>query len=665
MPAELVWGLWIGVPILVLLVFFLTSGVVRYIANNRTAVVEKLWSGKGSIRSGFIALNGEAGFQANVLRGGIHFFFPYQYRLHIQPLVTIPQGRIGYVFARGGEPLAADQTLAANPPGADFQDVAAFLHAGGQKGPQRKILREGSYALNLTQFVVVTRDQIFALRLDNSDNALLSQMAEIIEARGGFEPVVIKDADDQIGVVTVHDGHGLPAGEIIAPTVGQDADDAPTFHNSFQDPDKFHAAGGRKGRQLQVLVEGTYYINRLFATVELIPKTIVEVGHVGVVVSYTGERGIDTSGEDYRHGELVENGRRGVWNDPLLPGKYAFNTYAGNVLMVPTTNFILKWESSATGAHKLDENLKEVSLITRDAFEPVLPLSVVVHIDYRKAPLVVQRFGDVKKLVEQTLDPMVSAYFKNIAQTRTLIELLQDRSEIQNTSSLDMKAKFAVYSLELQEVLIGTPRPQPGGDDQIEKILNQLRQRQLADEQVGTYERQRLAAQKERELREAESRAKQQPAITESELSITVRQNEGKAALARSEQDAEQTRTLARAEADRLKFLGEGEAGKIVALAAADAERVTKVGLAQAQAIESQVAASGGPRFQLARQVAERIAEALEKSGVDVVPKVQIAGGGEGLGGGSLISGLLTMLMAERLDVPLTSADADRQPPAA
>ena len=52
------------------------------------------------------------------------------------------------------------------------------------------------------------------------------------------------------------------------------------------------------------------------------------------------------------------------------------------------------------------------------------------------------------------------------------------------------------------------------------------------------------------------------------------------------------------------------------------------MGLAQAQAIESQVAASGGPRFQLARQVAERIAEALEKSGVDVVPKVQIAGGG-------------------------------------
>jgi uncharacterized membrane protein YqiK len=661
MTSLIFWAAGIGIPALVLLILFLSSGSVRYIGNTRTAVVEKLWSGRGSIRAGLIALKGEAGFQADVLRGGLHFFFPFQYRLHLQPLVTIPQGRIGYVFARGGAPLAPDQTLAPNPPDTDFQDARVFLESGGHKGPQRKVLREGAYAINLAQFVVVTRDQTFALKLDGGDSALLDQMAEIIESRAGFEPVVIKDADDQIGVVTVHDGLGLPTGEIIAPTVGQDPAQPATFHNSFQDPDKFQAAGGRKGRQLQVLVEGTYYINRLFATVELIAKTTIEVGYVGVVVSYTGDKGLDTSGEAYRHGELVENGHRGVWRDPLLPGKYAFNTYAGHVLTVPTTNFILKWDQTVTGAHKLDENLKEVSLITRDAFEPVLPLSVVVHIDYRKAPLVVQRFGDVKRLVEQTLDPMVSAYFKNVAQTRTLIELLQDRSEIQNISSVDMQTKFAVYNLELQEVLIGTPRPASQGDDQIERILTQLRQRQIADEQVGTYERQRLAAQKERELREAEARAKQQSAITESELSITVRQNEGKAALARSQQDAEQTRTLAHAEADKLKFLGEGEAGKIVALAAADAERVTKVGLAQAQAIESQVAASGGPRFQLARQIADRVAEALEKSGVDVVPKVQIGGGGagEGAAGGSLIQGLLTMLMADRLDVPLTDEPRD------
>ena len=81
-----------------------------------------------------------------------------------------------------------------------------------------------------------------------------------------------------------------------------------------------------------MLVDGTYYINRLFATVELVAKTVIEVGTVGVVVSYTGQTGADISGDDYRHGELVEPGQRGVWSEPLLPGKYAFNTYAGKIV---------------------------------------------------------------------------------------------------------------------------------------------------------------------------------------------------------------------------------------------------------------------------------------------------------------------------------------------
>ena len=647
------YPLWIalGLSVVILLILFLLSGMVRYVGNNHAAVVEKLWSGKGSIKGGLIAMKGEAGFQPGVLRGGFHFFGPFQYKLHVQSLVTIPQGQVGYVFARDGTPLQPTQTLAHNDKATDFENTRGFLESGGQKGPQRKILREGTYALNLAQFVIIAHDRIYGIKLDATDAALFEEMSTIIKQRDGFAAVVIKDAEDTIGVVTVHDGPSLPADQIIAPTVGADPSQPDIFHNNFQDPEAFLAAGGRRGRQLQVLVEGSYFINRLFATVEKVAKTIVEVGHVGVVVSYTGELGTDTSGDDYRHGELVARGTRGVWADPMLPGKYAFNPYAGKILMVPTTNFILKWDTGSVGPHKLDENLSEVSLITKDAFEPIMPLSVVVHIDYRKAPLVVQRFGDIKKLVEQTLDPMVSAYFKNIAQTRTLIELLQGRSEIQQASAIDMKGKFANYSLELQEVLIGTPRA-AAGNDQIEQILNQLRQRQLADEKVGTYERQVIAAQKERTLREAEAQAKQQTAITESVLSIEVQQNLGRANLARSEQEANQTRTLAKADADRIKLLGEGEAGKVVALASAEAERVTKVGLAQAEAIAKQAEASGGAKYQLARQIAERFAEALERSGVDIVPKIAIGGGGsaplEGAGSSPLLQALMAMLVAEK-----------------
>ncbi|MFL5805569.1 MAG: SPFH domain-containing protein [Roseiflexaceae bacterium] len=629
----------------VLLLLIFISGFLRYIPNNRVGIVEKLVSGRGSVKSGFIALKGEAGFQPDVLRGGWHLFVPFQYRIHSVPLVTIPQGKIGYIFARDGQPLQPAQSLASNVTAHNFQDVRIFLQSAGQQGPQRQILREGTYALNLAQFVVITEDTVYYLPLSREEEAVFKRMAEVIKERGGFQPVIIKGADDLVGIVTVHDGPSLPQGEIIAPTVGNESNDQETYHNTFQDPERFLAAGGQRGRQLQVLVEGTYYINRLFATVEMIPKTVVEIGNAGVVVSYTGDVSADLSGEEYKHGEMVQQGSRGVWSAPLLPGKYAFNTYAGKILMVPTTNIILKWNKSESGAHKLDENLSEISLITKDAFEPSLPLSVVVHIDYRQAPLVIQRFGDVKRLVEQTLDPMVSAYFKNIGQVRTLIQLIQERSVIQSLAGEQMREKFAHYNLELEEVLIGTPASSVG-DQKIEQILTQLRSRQIAEEQIETYNRQEKAAVKERELREAESRARQQQALTESEISITVQGNQGKADYQRALQ----------------------QAATIRALAEAEAEKAARVGIAEAIAIEEKVRAYGGPQFQVTQQVMNRFAEAIETAKVDVVPRISISGGGNGNGassGSSLMEGLMAMLLSDRLGEQVNSNGNAMRPAAA
>ena len=657
---------------LALAIVVYTTRSVRYISNHRVGVVEKLWSRSGSVPGGLIALHGEAGYQPDVLRGGLHVFRPFQYRIHSLPLVTIPQGQIGYVFARDGQPLPPTQTLARTPAEADFGDVRAFLESGGQRGPQRRIVREGTYAINLAQFVVITAGGVYGLPLEHDDQAVLDEMTTLIAARGGFEPIVITGHDDVLGVVTIHDGPSLAPGEIIAPTVGDDPAVPATYHNSFQEPERFLAAGGRRGRQLQVIVEGTYYLNRLFATVELVPKAVVEVGTVGVVVSYTGETGLDLSGDAYGHGELVERGERGVWAAPLLPGKYAFNTYAGKIVMVPTTNFILKWNASETGSHNFDENLSEVELITKDAFEPSLPLSVVVHIDYRKAPLVVQRFGDVKRLVEQTLDPMVSAYFKNVAQTRTLIELIHDRAEIQDQSGVEMRERFDRYNLELQEVLIGTPTQGRGGT-RLEDILTQLRSRQVALEQVETYSRQQAAAVQERELREAEARARQQASITESELSIAIQTNQGKADLARAQQQAAQIQALAAAEAEKVRLLGSGEASRVAALAGAEAERAARVGIAQAMVIEEQVRAYGGPRYQLTQQVMARFAEAVEHSGVDIVPKVVIgdrrdgSAGGDGsgvapMGGGTVLESLLALLLSERLGIDVAGTASGTAP---
>jgi len=219
---------------------------------------------------------------------------------------------------------------------------------------------------------------------------------------------------------------------------------------------------------------------------------------------------------------------------------------------------------------------------------------------------------------------MVAAYFKNIGQTRTLIQLLQERSAIQQIASEEMKDKFEHYNLELEEVLIGTPSS-PENDTQIETILTQLRSRQIASEQIETYDRQEKAAVKERELREAESRAQMQTSMTQAELNIEIQSNQGKADYQRSIQQAAQIRALAEAEA----------------------EKVARIGIAQALATEEQVRAYGGPQFQVTQTVLNRFAEAIQQSKVDVVPRV-VVGADKESGSGNIMEALLAMLLSDR-----------------
>jgi uncharacterized membrane protein YqiK len=675
-----VWQILVTVAILVvalglvvkLLMWFLG---VRIIGNTEVGIVEKTWGG-GSLKGQIIALNEEAGFQPEVLRGGVHMLPGWRYKVHKVPLVTVHRGQIGYVFARDGHPLGryiendreiveSGQTLAHVVTNGRFDDVRAFLKAGGQQGPQRAILREGTYALNLAQFVVITGNtEIYYLPLGNhQEDAVLKKVADQIGAQNGFAPVIIDGKQDQIGIVTVHDGPSLPQGQIIAPTVGDSRDDV-NYHNNFQDPQAFLSAKGYRGRQYQVLSDGTYWINRLFSTVELINKTHVEIGYVGVVVSFYGERGADTSGEMFKHGELCKKGGLGIWEEALLPGKYAFNTYAGEVVMVPTTNIILKWIRAEEGAHKLDASLREISLITKDAFEPELPLSVVISIDYRKAPHVIQRFGNVRNLIEQSLDPLVSSYFKNQGQKRTLIHLIQERSEIQAEATLDMKIRFSEYDLGLQEVLIGTPHS-PAGNNLIENILNQLRERQVAEERIETYKKQEDAQTGLRSLNEAEAIARKQSELTDSKVQIEIEVNQGDAAARRAEMDArrsvteakaaaDQTILKAKAEAEQTTFRAKAEAERTLLQANAEAEGQALIKMAEALGIREVRKAYGSAELIVQREVLGKLADAIKEIKQPLVPRTVINMGGkeEGDSGNqNMLSMLMTLIMSDKLKI--------------
>jgi uncharacterized membrane protein YqiK len=678
--------------------------VLRFIPNHSVGVVEKLWSARGSVPEGqILALGGEAGFQADLLRGGVHFgFWRWQYRVHLCPLVTVPQGKIGYVYARDGQPLSPSQTLGHAVACNNFQDARAFLSRDdktqrrGQRGRQLAILREGVYAINPALFVVLTEDGTYTLRsvLSRHELEIVRSWKDELDEIDGFESVVIGQpvhaanplrpeesmSVDSIGIVTVHDGPSLAPGEIIAPAVGADVGDA-QFHNNFQDPQRFLDGGGRRGRQYQPLTDGTYFINRWFATVELIPKTVVPIGYVGVVVSYYGRAGSDLSGEAFRHGERVTEGERGVWERPFGPGKYAFNTYAGNIVLVPTTNFVLHWVTGKSETHRYDDSLRSIDLVTRDAYEPALPLSVVVHIDYQRAPNVIQRFGDVKKLITQTLDPLLSAYFRDIAHRKTMLELLHDRDLIQAEARGELRRKFHEFDIECVDVLIGKPDTEEK-DGKIESLLEQLRQRQLSIEQMETYGRQREASEKRRELAEAQAQADMQTSLTNARVKAQIAESEGEADLQRARKQAEKQIVLAEADlarsrrqAEQTVVLAEADSQQLILAGRGEAQRALQVGLADAAVLLRKIGSYGDPRLFALQQVGGELARSTQP----LVPeRVFVAGGGmearsasDGNGNGhvggtlattGLVGLLLQSLLADRTAFGAAETDGELAP---
>src|ERR1700730_14825765 len=295
-PIHIPLWLWWLVALIVVAVCYqliLRLFGVVLIPQNNIGIVDKRYAVVGRNRTlaegEIVALNGEAGVQADTLAPGLHFFlWPWQYKIKLQEFLVVPQDSIGVVEARGGIPLTEGRVLGKRVECKAFQDARAFLQGGGQRGPQITVIQPGTYRINTSVFSVTA--------------------AKVLEI-----PV------NAVGVVTIKDGKPLNTGEIAGPEVKN--------HNSFQDAQAFIDSGGYKGLQEQVILAGRYFINPMFATVEIKPMTAVPIANVGVVIAYVGEPGKDVTGDAFKHGNIVGKGEKGVWNDPLDPGMYPINPY--------------------------------------------------------------------------------------------------------------------------------------------------------------------------------------------------------------------------------------------------------------------------------------------------------------------------------------------------
>jgi uncharacterized membrane protein YqiK len=596
------WG-WLAALVVLVLCYRMVLRIFGAIVvpEDSLGVVNKKWALFGKNRAlpvgAIIALNGEAGLQADTLAPGVHFgLWPWQFKVTLQKFITVDKSMIGVVEARDGKPLSGGRVLARTVKCNAFQDARAFLQNGGERGPQISVIPPGTYRINPALFSVAP-----------------APMLEI--------------EDNMVGVVTTKDGQPLPTGEIAGKEV--------PGHNLYQDAEAFITSGGFKGLQEQVILAGRYFINPRFATVDTKPMTDVPIANVGVVIAYVGDPGEDLTGDSFKHGNLVKRGQKGVWIDPLDPGKYPINPYTNKVECVPTANVVLNWATGKTEAHMLDKNLSTITVRSSDGFTFNLDVSQIIHIPRNDAPKVIARFGSMTNLVTQVLEPTIGNYFRNAAQSSDVIDFLKNRSQRQKEAKEAISAGLVDYNVNAVDTLIGDITPPP-------ELMKTLTDRKLAEQSKITFENQKLAEETRKDLEQAKAMADTQHRVVDSERNVTIADFAAQAVVKAAEGEAKSKTINAQADAQVITAVGAAQAGKTRA-----------VGEAEADVIKQKIAS-----MESANYAAVQIADSLASHGIKLVPDILVnGGGGSGSGSGST---LVDVLVANLIQAQQAEKDTKR-----
>jgi len=565
------------------------------IQERQVGIVVKRFGTRALPPGRFVALGGEAGYQADTLAPGLHFgYWRWQYRIIKASVTVVPQGEIALVLAADGAPIPPERILGKVVESDNFQDARQFLLNGGEKGRQLGILTAGTYRINSALFTVITSTS--APEHGMAPHQLLLQRVE----------------PDQVGIATTLDGRPIEAGEIAGPVI--------PGHDNFQNAQAFIDGGGRRGLQEQILLSGAWNLNPWFAQVEQVPMVQIPIGYVGVVISFVGMAHEDVSGVEFKHGDLVVAGHKGVWVTPLYPGKHPINTRVMEVELVPTTNIVLNW-ATRTEAHHYDEKLSSITVRSKDGFAFNLDVAQIIHVGALDAPKVISRVGSMQNLVDHVLQPIVGNYFRNSAQDYTVLDFLSARSQRQVEAAEHIRAAIGAYDVQAIDTLIGDINPPA-------TLMETQTDRKIAEEQRKTYEVQEAAQKQRQQLVRQTSLADIQHQVVGAEQGVNIAELKANANVKQASGDAEAT---------RLHALGESQA-------------IRATGLAKAEAYRAGVDSLGAQAYtvmQLMQIVGER--------NVRIVPDVSVSGTNGSTG---LVDGLLGVLLHNQSGHPVAKGNS-------
>lgn len=420
----------------------MAPGIVR-IGSDEIGIIEKTF-GSPLAPGQLVALNGERGYQADVIQPGVSIHLGVFDKIHRVPRIHIPQGQIGLVIAKDGQPLSPGQKLGRVVNCNHFQDARQFLQQGGQKGNQLDILTPGVYAINTALFDVIT-----------SANA--TEHGMIPEQLKAY-----KVESDKIGIVTTQDGQPLQ-GRIAAKII--------EGHKKFQNPQVFLDKGGYEGLQEEFLTAGAWYLNPWFVEVEQIPLTYIPTGTVGVVISHVGKTLENPSNEP------VEEGYQGICKQPLYTGQYHINRKVKDVIIVPTHKITLDWSNKPKSRTNYDFGLQRLVLRSIDGFDFDIEVTQVFSIPGQNAPKIISqissrapetlqslqedktdtgstKYSSINELVIRVLEPMVGNHFRISAQNYKALDFHRERNQRQKKARDTINPKLKQHGINPEGTFI-------------------------------------------------------------------------------------------------------------------------------------------------------------------------------------------------------------------
>ena len=589
-------------PIIIVIGLFFLSGIV-YIGRYDVGILTKKMFGAKMPQGKIIACKGEIGIQADTLMPGLYWRNPIIWRVEKEKVTIIQEKEVGTIEAVDGDVIPTGRLLANAIECNNYQDAKMFLDNNGQKGPQVSILRPGTYRINKRAFLVKNKP-------------------------------VTKVAQEFMGVVTAMDGLPLPSVYMIAPRPTKDA------HNYFQDGQAFIDNNGYRGIQLDTLQAGEYYINPALFEVKMFPIAEVLPGYVAVIRSNVGKEiakqetkliegkgtGAGLGHEIHEKEEVIltmDKDQRGIWEQPVAPGKYNLNPWAYTAYPVPTSAVTIDWAAGAerrteyqgaapggatigstkrgvpkeehVDSQKATEFFKfsQLTLTSKDGFTLDADVRVIIRIRPQHAPFVIARFGTVPNLIEQIIHPLIDSSFRNNAGSKKAIDFIQSRTDLQKDAFEKAKLEFEKYHVETQGLLISYI-------DVDKQLLDTQTLKEIALQQKEQYKEQALAQEEKIAVEEKTARAAKQKDVVEAKLSIDIEKDK-----------ADALRRTAEGIRDSTKFKADGIAYE---------NRETGKAIAEAYQAQSEVL---GPE-NLAKI---KIMEQVKDGKIKIVPDFLIQGG--------------------------------------